>query len=130
MLVLLLQNDLTGTATDTPLLFSAVVAKGGGSISFYFNTPVTFGAGGNPGFATSLSGGACTLTYSSGDTSTVLVYTTSRTVGNTESGTVDYTQPGNGIESVSDNTDLATFTGLTVSGLGLAVSSGRRLRLI
>lgn len=114
-------------AVATPIISAVAVAPDGDSIVFYFNVPVTFGAGGDGGFTTSLSGGACTLTYSSGDTTTTLVYTTSRTIDIfSESGTISYTQPGDGIESVADNIDLESVSGVAITGfIALANAVGR-----
>lgn len=118
------------TDTDTPLVVRVVVARDGDSISVYLDTASERGGGhSDSDFTLTASGGAVTLTYSSGDGTSVLVFTTSRTIDvNTESATLDYTQPGNGIESSSDNTDLASFSGFAVKGFlsgGLGITRFR-----
>lgn len=97
-----------------PILANAIVSTGNDTITLSFDRAVTFGAGGNGGFTLSLSGGACLMTYSSGDGSNALVYSLSRSVAATETGTMDYTQPGDGVEAVVGNADLASLSGFTV----------------
>jgi hypothetical protein len=93
-----------------PTFTSATIPAAGTSISLLFSEAVKFGAGSNGGFAITLSGGACTLTYASGANSNTLVYTTSRTVNSGETcSAFTYTQPTNGVEDIAGN-DLATFT--------------------
>lgn len=108
-----LLSILVGIGGDktAPTFTSATIPAAGTSISLLFSEAVSVGAGGNGGFTITLSGGACTLTYSSGSGSNTLVYTTSRTVNSGETcSAFAYTQPGNGIEDASGN-DLATFSG-------------------
>lgn len=102
-------------SSGAPTLTSATINSAGTVITFVFNIAVAFGAGGNGGWTPSLSGGAASLTYSSGTGSTSLVYSISRGVSSGETGTVSYTQPGNGVESTADQTDLATLTNATVT---------------
>lgn len=92
-----------------PTFVSAIISGSGSSIAISFDEAVTFGAGGNTGFAVTLSGGAATLTYVSGDGSDTLVYSLSRAIQYDETGTIVYTQPTNGVEDAAGN-DLATFT--------------------
>ncbi len=107
-------NSTASSDVTAPTLSSSTVASNGNSITLAFDESVSVGAGGNGGFTVSLSGGACTLTYSSGSGSSSLVYTTSRTIQSGETGTISYTQPGNGIEDAAGN-DLATFTGSAIT---------------
>lgn len=102
-----------------PTVSSRTIPSGGTTAVFVFSEPVVFGAGGNSGFTFSLSGGAVTATYASGSGSSTLTYSLSRTVSAGETGTVSYTQPGNGIEDTAGN-DLATFgaTSITIVGAG------------
>lgn len=105
-------NNSTATA---PTLSSATVATGGTTISLVFSASVSIGAGGNGGVTVSMSGGAATLSYASGGGSTTLVYNINRTVNTGETGTISYTQPGNGIESTTGTMDVATFSGSSVT---------------
>lgn len=110
-----------------PVLTSAVVASSGTSLTLNFSETVSIGAGGNGGFTLTASGGAAALTYSSGSGSSALVYTIGRTVSSSETATIAYTQPGNGVEDGAGN-DLATFSGTSVTnnstqGSGPAVTS-------
>jgi hypothetical protein len=105
------------TAATAPQLLAATVISGGDQLSLYFDKVVLIGSGGNGGFAATLSGGAATLTYDSGSGSNTLVYDISRTVAATETGTLAYTQPGDGVEEGTGE-DLATFSGFNVSNGG------------
>lgn len=100
---------------------SARVANDGDSLTISFSEVASIGAGGNGGFALTMSGGAVTLTYASGDDSDALVYNTSRTIASGETGTLAYTQPGDGIED-SGGADLASFSALPVSNRGARAS--------
>ena len=113
----------SGAADATaPNLVSAIIV--GDSLRLTFDEEVTFGANGNTGIALTLSGGACTATYSSGDTSTRLIYSLSRTPATDETGTIDYTQPGNGIEDIAGN-DLDSIVSGSISIIGTITSSVR-----
>ena len=100
--------------TTAPTLSSATINSAGNQITFAFSEPVYFGAGGNSGFAVTMSGGAATLTYSSGEGGSSLIYSISRTIAGGETGTCAYTQPTNGVEDASGN-DLVTFSGTSVT---------------
>lgn len=91
-----------------PVLNSATIQSSGDSIVFAFDENVVIGSGGNGGFTLSLSGGACTATYSSGDGTSSLTYSLSRTIGLHETGTYTYTQPTDGIEDGAGN-DLVSI---------------------
>ena len=97
-----------------PTLVSAIISGNGNNISISFDEEVTFGAGGNTGFTVTLSGGAATLTYSSGSGTDTLVYSISRTIQYDETGTIDYTQPTDGVEDLAGN-DLVTFSGESIT---------------
>lgn len=108
-----------GADVTAPTVYSQTIPSGGTTIVFTFSEPVRYGAGGNGGFALTLSGGAVTAAYLSGDSSSTLTYSLSRTVSTGETGTFTYTQPGNGIEDTAGN-DLAsiTSTAITIIGAG------------
>lgn len=106
-------NDSTAD-TVAPTVTSRTINSAGTQLSIGVSEAVTFGAGGNGGFAVTLSGGAATLSYVSGDETSTLVYALSRVVAPGETGTLAYTQPGNGVEDLAGN-DLATFSGQTIT---------------
>lgn len=110
--------------TIAPTISAAVVTNNGTTLTISSAEILSVGAGGNGGFTATMSGGAATLTYSSGDGTNSLVYTWSRTIGETETGTLNYTQPGNGIEDDAGN-DLATFSSfdITQTATSLSVAS-------
>lgn len=103
-------------ASDTtpPTLSSATIGSNGTTFTMVFNESVSIGSGGNSGFVPTLSAGSPTLSYSSGSGSTTLVYTLSATVNSGVTGTIAYTQPGNGVEDAAGN-DLATFSGTSIT---------------
>jgi hypothetical protein len=109
------QQDLGDTTLPTVVLISTI--SDGDELRIRFSEEVTFGLGGNGGFTANMSGGAATLTYASGDGTLALIYTWSRTIEETESGTLAYTQPGDGVEDLAGN-DLDTFTNFTISAWG------------
>jgi hypothetical protein len=104
-------QDLTA-----PTLQNSVVQSTGTTINLTFSETVSIGAGGNGGWTIDMSGGSGEgLSYSSGSGSSTLVYTiTGRTINYGETGTVAYTQPGNGVEDGAGN-DLATIASAAVS---------------
>jgi hypothetical protein len=113
-LILSVTNATGGGDVTAPTLSSATVADDGLSIVLAFNETVSYGAGGNAGWALTLSGGAVTMTYASGAGSSSLTYSLSRTIFTNETGTIAYTQPGDGIEDTSLN-DLATIASAAVT---------------
>lgn len=95
-------------SVTAPTLSSATIPSDGGSIVLRFSTEIFVGAGGNGGFTLNMSGGASVMTYSSGAGTKALTYTLSRTIATDETGDLDYTQPGDGLEDVNQ-TDVASF---------------------
>jgi hypothetical protein len=107
-------NTATAT-TDTPIIvptmLSAASNVAGTQVTLTASEAVQFGAGGNGGFSST----GRTWTYVSGFTgTTTAVYGVSPSIAFGDVVTVDYTQPGNGVESTS-NVDMASFTGLAVT---------------
>lgn len=98
-------------------LGSAAITGAGDTLTLTFSEAAAIGAGGNAGWTIAPSGGAATLTYASGDTTRFLVYNISRTIAVGETGTIAYTQPGNGIEAVGDGADVATIASRAFQGL-------------
>lgn len=116
-LALLFQLNLEESGapdTTAPTLSSATLAANGTSLTLGFNESVSVGAGGNGGFAITPSGGSATVSYASGSGTTALVYTVSRALSSTETATIAYVQPGNGIEDAAGN-DLASLSGYAVT---------------
>jgi hypothetical protein len=97
-----------GADVTAPTLSSATINTAGTTLTLAFTETVSVGAGGNGGWTVALSAGTPTLSYSSGSGSSSLVYTLSTTVNSGVTGTVAYTQPGNGLEDTAGN-DLATI---------------------
>jgi hypothetical protein len=93
-----------------PSLNSATINSTGTTMTLGFSVSCTTGAGGNGGVTLSASGGAVTWTYASGSGSTVYVGNLSRAILSSETVTVSYVQPGDGIESTVDQVDLADFS--------------------
>src|SRR5574343_112365 len=108
----------SGADTTPPTLTSATIPTTGTSIALLFDKAVRVGSGGNAGWSIDMSGGTGEgMSYSSGSGSTTLTYSiTGRTINSGETGTVSYTQPGNGIEgSVDAYPDVATIASASVT---------------
>lgn len=108
-------NNSTQDVT-APTVQSALLNAAGTELTIYCSENVSIGAGGNGGFAITMSGGAATLTYDS-ISGRSITYTTSRTIATSETGTLAYTQPGNGVEDASGN-DMESFSGKVVAFVG------------
>lgn len=98
----------------SPVMQSATVPATGATISLLFSTPVSFGGGGSGGFTLSLTGGAVTMTYQSGSGTATLVYSLSRVLQAGETGSISFTQPGNGVEATAGGTDVTSFSLVTL----------------
>jgi hypothetical protein len=95
---------------------AASTDSAGTSLTVTFSDPVTRGtAHADSDWTLNATNGNPTLTYSSGDGTTSHDYTISRTIQSDETLTLDYTQPGDGIEDDPAGNDLATFSGQAVS---------------
>lgn len=81
----------------------------GRTLTLTMDESVKFSTGLNGGVTITPTGGAATVTYTRGEYSTALVYTTSRVILSTETLTTTYTQPGDGIENAV-GLDLVTFS--------------------
>jgi len=101
-------------ARNAPNLLSAIIPDVGDEIHLLFDEVVSFGAGGNAGFVATLTGGASAMTYVSGEGTATLIYSLARTVEGVETGTLAYTQPGDGVED-DDLNDLASFSGFSIT---------------
>jgi hypothetical protein len=112
--------SVVNSSTQTPTLLSATIPSNGASISLVFSQTVQFGAGGNSGWTLNMSGGTlvtANIIYASGSGTTTLVYSlTGRAVQQGETGTIAYSQSGNGVESVSaPNVDVSTIVSASVT---------------
>lgn len=128
----IVSNDYFGTARSAPYDLGAIIngtsslgvaptitavtiAGNGVTVNIVMDRAVDFGTGGDAGFAMSMSLGAVALSYTSGAGSDTLVYTATRTIYATETGTSSYTQPTDGVESSLDGTDLASVGAVDVT---------------
>ena len=102
-----------GGGDPIPAIVSYTINAAGTQITLVFSEAVTVGGGGSGGFALTMSGGAVTMSSPTGS-GTTRTYTLSRLVAGTETGTISYTQPGNGYED-SVFQDVASFSGQAVS---------------
>jgi len=109
-------NSTDGQDVTAPTVSTRTVSANGTTFTIACSETVSVGAGGNGGFTlTPTNGGAAvTLSYASGSGSANLVYTASRAVSSTETLTLTYVQPGNGIEDAAGN-DLASFSAQVVT---------------
>lgn len=104
-----------GQSQSPPTLSSAVIGTNGTSLTLTFSEAVTGFASGAEGFAlTGLSGGATTLTYASGNGTSSVVMTISRTVAQGETGgSLAYT--AGDITASANGLALANFSGTGVT---------------
>lgn len=107
----------TAAAGGTPTLSSATIPTTGKTVSLVFSEAVSVGAGGNGGIVLSPSetGVSAVATYASGSGTTTLVYNLDRYIASSETATIAYTQPGNGIEATTGGGDVANFSGTSVT---------------
>lgn len=101
--------------STAPVLSTASIPTAGTTLSLTWSESCTNGANGGNGVTISASGGACTATYSTGSGSITYTYNLSRTILFGETITVSYTQPGTGIQSTANQTNVATFSGASVT---------------
>lgn len=108
-------NILNKTPLGAPTLVSATVQSNGTDLVMVFSRAVTGFTAGAEGFAlTGLTGGATTLTYASGNGTSSVTMTISRTVTQTETGgALAYT--AGDIVGSSDSQALASFGGAAVT---------------
>lgn len=92
-----------------PTLSSAVVGTDGVTLTLTFSESVSIGVGGNGGWTIVPSDFDATVSYASGDGTAALVYTVNRIIWSAETATIDYAQPGDGIEN-GGGEDLANIS--------------------
>lgn len=97
-----------------PTVSSVTLAANGLSLTIVLSEACTIGAGGSTGFVLVATGGNSALTYSIGDGTDVLIYTSARAISSTETLTLTYVNPGDGIEDAAGN-DLDSFSGQAVT---------------
>jgi hypothetical protein len=109
------QVVLGGSDTTPPALVSATNSADGYTAVLVFNEVVNAGAGGNAGWSANFSvQGALPMVYFTGLGTNTLMYTINGVVLQGETGTISYTQPGNGIEDAAGN-DLATIASSAIT---------------
>ena len=103
------QEPDPGDITPPVLVFSTF--SGSNTLTLNFNESVTFGTDANVPTLSS-SGAAISLTFVSGDSSSVFVFSTSRVVYDDETLSLGYTQPGDGIQDLDGNlfASISTFS--------------------
>lgn len=112
------ETDQTAMVSDwaNVALDSAEVSTDGDSVTLTFTENVSFGSGGSGGFSLELNGStAVALTYSSGDGTNTLIYTTDQSVLITDAATISYVQPTDGVEKDRDGVDLLSITDQSVT---------------
>jgi hypothetical protein len=118
-----LQLDGTSTPDTTPpTLVSATVAANGTTLTLVFDENVTSGTDGmSSGLA--ISGITTTITYASGTGTDTILYTLGTTVLGTDTITIAYTQPGDGIQDPSANL-LANFSATSITNNSTQTGGG------
>lgn len=95
---------------DPPVLLFTQILSRRDRITLTFDVPVEIGSGGSGGLVLTSDGDAVTVSGGPiGGGTTKLTFTLSRVTLDTETITLDYTQPGDGIEGTGLGTDLASF---------------------
>lgn len=115
--------SINSAGTELTLTFTAAVTRGSGYSDANITLAVTNGAEGTSSSgAGSGTGNAATVTYSSGDGSTALVYTLSRTFNLTavETCTVSIAQPGDGLEDNTTGDDVSAVSAQAVTNSSTA----------
>lgn len=106
-------EDLVGDIV-APTVTGATINISGNSIAVEFSETVAVGVGGSGGFSLSTSGGSVGLEYASGSGTSTLNFTPARTISSTETLSLTYVNPGDGIEDAAGN-DLESFSGQAVT---------------
>lgn len=109
-------NGFTEAGADVtaPTVSSVTIGTNGTTLTINVSESCSIGAGGSSGVTVVASGGNASAEYASGSGSTAIVYTISRAIKSTETATLTYSQPGNGIEDAAGN-DLVSFSGQAVT---------------
>jgi hypothetical protein len=100
--------------TTAPTITSATIDASGTTLTLAASEVISAGAGGSAGLTLTLSGGAGTAAYASGDGTDSIDYDLSRVVNTGEAGTYAYTQPGDGWQDAAGN-DLATIASAAIT---------------
>lgn len=100
--------------TTAPSITSATINAPATTLTVNFNEAAVFGAGGSSGFVPTLTGGASSMTYVSGSGSASWIFSLARSPAYGETGTLAFTQPGNGAEDAAGN-DVVTVSGITIT---------------
>lgn len=103
-----------GGDVTAPTILSVAVDTNGTDVAITLSENCTIGAGGSTGFTLVATGGNSALTYSIGDGTDVLIYTSARTISSTETLSLTYVNSGDGIEDAAGN-DLESFSGQAVT---------------
>lgn len=114
---------LTNSSVQPPTVVAVSIASVGTSISIAYTTEVEFGGSGSSGHTLSASGGTSAMSSPSGVGTKTLTYALARTVISTETATLAYTQPTDGVQAVSGaKPDKTTFSGQAVTNSSTQVA--------
>jgi hypothetical protein len=117
--------------TTKPTWTSSTLGTNGRTLTLVFNEAVKRGASyADTQVTITPTGGAATLSYVSGDSSTTLVYYSSRDILSTETLTTSIAQPGNGIEDLAGNDLDAVATKATTNSSTLGTPTAEINRTI
>ena len=98
-----------------PTLSTKTISYNGTTLTLVFSEAISTGSADNAAWSLSTSGGAVTMSYTSGTGSPTIVYTLSRTVLDSETDvTISYSGIANGVEDTSGN-DLASISNSPVT---------------
>lgn len=111
-------------SATTPHILAASVDVTGNVLTVNLSEACEIGAGGTSGLTLDASGDDIPLTYIGGAGTATFTFGLSRPALSIETLTTDYVQPGDGIESVADQTDLDNVTDQHVSNNSLVGVDG------
>lgn len=101
--------------TSPPTLTSSTLGSDGKALTLTFSRNITIGAGGSSGITTNwTTAGSRSASYVSNSGNTV-TYNLDKHINSTDTGTVSYTQPGNGIEASNNAQDVASFSNRSIT---------------
>jgi Chitobiase/beta-hexosaminidase C-terminal domain len=104
-----------GAVAGPPTLSTATINSAGNKLILLFDKSVQAGSGGSAGWSLGVTPSASLGAVTGIGTNTLTYDITGRVINSGESVTLNYTQPGNGIEETTAGADLASISGRAVT---------------
>lgn len=103
----------TSTNLPSPEVSSVTISANGSTWTVTFTEAAYSGTGGAGGFSATMNGQSVGLSRTAGDGTAEWTFTATRTIYAGETGTLDFTNPGDGAQDIDGN-DVANATGKVV----------------